>query len=84
MNFYLSALTICLNIPAISRASELSSARRKRRWSSSMRCATPQNLSVLQSIGSPPLPERLKGNLPSIEDLEAELSETDNLEDYDE
>jgi len=30
------------------------------------------------------LPERLKGNLPSIEDLEAELSETDNLEDYDE
>ena len=55
MNFYLSALTICLNIPAISRASKLSSARRKRRWSSSMRCATPQNLSVLQSIGSPPL-----------------------------
>jgi len=50
-----------------------------------MRCATPQNLSVLQSIGSPPLyPKRLKGNLPSIEDLEAELSETDNLEDYDE
>jgi len=85
MNFYLSAVDDLLKHSSDQPSLGIILCKTKRRWSSSMRCATPQNLSVLQSIGfTAALPERLKGNLPSIEDLEAELSETDNLEDYDE
>ncbi len=85
MNFYLSAVDDLLKHSSDqpSLGIILCNTKKKMVVEYALR-DTSKPLGVAEYRITAALPERLKGNLPSIEDLEAELSETDNLEDYDE
>jgi len=84
MNFYLSAVDVLkYSSDQPSLGIILCKTKKKMVVEYALR-DTSKPLGVAEYRITAALPERLKGNLPSIEDLEAELSETDNLEDYDE
>jgi predicted nuclease of restriction endonuclease-like (RecB) superfamily len=85
MNFYLSAVDDLLKHSSDQPSLGIILCKTKKKMVVEYALRdTSKPLGVAESRITAALPERLKGNLPSIEDLEAELSETDNLEDYDE
>ncbi len=85
MNFYLSAVDDLLKHSSDQPSLGIILCKTKKKMVVEYALRdTSKPLGVAEYRITAALPERLKGNLPSIEDLEAELSETDNLEDYDE
>jgi len=85
MNFYLSAVDDLLKHSSDQPSLGIILCKTKKKMVVEYALRdTSKHLGVAEYRITAALPERLKGNLPSIEDLEAELSETDNLEDYDE
>jgi predicted nuclease of restriction endonuclease-like (RecB) superfamily len=85
MNFYLSAVDDLLKHSSDQPSLGIILCKTKKKMVVEYALRdTSKPLGVAEYQITAALPERLKGNLPSIEDLEAELSETDNLEDYDE
>ena len=85
MNFYLSAVDDLLKHSSDQPSLGIILCKTKKKMVVEYALRdTSKPLGVAEYRITAALPEWLKGNLPSIEDLEAELSETDNLEDYDE
>ena len=85
MNFYLSAVDDLLKHSSDQRSLGIILCKTKKKMVVEYALRdTSKPLGVAEYRITAALPERLKGNLPSIEDLEAELSETDNLEEHDE
>jgi hypothetical protein len=71
---------ICFGTKTISRASASFSARPETEWLRSIHCGTFQNRRRLRISAAAALPEKLKGTLPTIEELENELSEEQDKE----
>ena len=85
MNFYLSAVDDLLKHSSDQPSLGIILCKTKKKMVVEYALRdTSKPLGVAEYRITAALPERLKGNLPSIEDLEAELSGTDNLEEHDE
>ena len=85
MNFYLSAVDDLLKHSSDQPSLGIILCKTKKKMVVEYALRdTSKPLGVAEYRITAALPERLKGNLPSIEDLEAELSGTDNPEEHDE
>jgi len=84
MNFYLSAVDVLKHSSDQPSLGIILCKTKKKMVVAYALRDTSKPLGVAEYRITAALPERLKGNLPSIEDLEAELSGTDNLEEHDE
>jgi len=85
MNFYLSAVDDLLKHSSDQPSLGIILCKTKKKMVVEYALRdTSKPLGVAEYRITTALHERLKGNLPSIEDLEAELSGTDNLEEHDE
>jgi predicted nuclease of restriction endonuclease-like (RecB) superfamily len=85
MNFYLSAVDDLLKHSSDQSSLGIILCKTKKKMVVEYALRdTSKPLGVAEYRITAALPEKLKGNLPSIEDLEAELSGTDNPEEHDE
>ena len=83
MNLYLSAVDDLMRHPDDAPTSACCSARARTEWSSSTPCATspsPSDVADWETRLVDILPDDLKGSLPTIDEIEAELHGADGDE----